>query len=93
MEQNNSTSQRKAIKSYRGVVRRKSGDKTVRVDLSYQTRHPRYLKILKRRTVAHVHDENNVANVGDLVDIAKCRRMSRTKTWRLLRVVEADNVM
>ena len=79
---------RKPVKPYRGVVSGVSGDKTVRVVLNYLTRHPKYGKILKRRTVAHVHDENNQAGSGDLVEIAKCRPYSKTKNWRLLRIVE-----
>ncbi len=80
--------QRKVLTNYRGVVASKSGDKTVRVTLEYQTTHPKYGKILKRRTRAHVHDEDNVAQVGDTVDICKCRPMSKTKTWRLVQVVK-----
>lgn len=72
---------------YRGVVASKSGDKTVKVLLNYMMRHPKYGKILRRRTVAHVHDENNEAVVGDTVDICKCRRLSATKSWRLVNVV------
>ena len=55
--------------------------------LNYLTKHPKYGKILKRRTVAHVHDENNQAQEGDFVEISKCRPMSKTKTWRLMRVI------
>jgi small subunit ribosomal protein S17 len=81
--------ERKPITTYRGVVSRKSGDKTVRVELNYLTRHPKYGKILRRRTVAHVHDENNQAQVGDVVRITKCRPISKTKNWRLLQVIES----
>ena len=82
--------QRKPLRSYRGVVSRKSGVKTVRVELNYLTRHPKYGKILKRRTVAHVHDEQSQAEAGDLVEITKCRPYSKTKNWRLLRIVEKN---
>ena len=71
-----------------GRVSRRSGDKTVRVVLDYTTKHPKYGKILKRRTVAHVHDANNEAEIGDLVSISKCRPLSKTKTWRLVSVLE-----
>ncbi|MBN1763823.1 MAG: 30S ribosomal protein S17 [Sedimentisphaerales bacterium] len=79
---------RKPPKLYRGVVASKSGDKTVKVLLNYLTRHPKYGKLLKRRTVAHVHDDANKAREGDTVDICKCRKMSKTKSWRLVRVIE-----
>jgi len=82
--------QRKPITTYKGVVSKKSGDKTIRVVLHYLTRHPKYGKILHRQTVAHVHDQLNQAQVGDLVQITKCRPLSKTKTWRLVRVIEPD---
>ena len=84
------TAERKTPTVYRGVVASKSGDKTVKVLLNYLTKHPKYGKMLKRRTVAHVHDDQNQAQVGDTVDICKCRRMSKTKSWRLVQVVK-DN--
>lgn len=71
----------------RGVVASKSGQQTVKVVLTYLTKHPKYGKMLRRRTVAHVHDQDNAAKVGDMVEIAKCRPMSKTKHWRLVRVV------
>ena len=83
------TTERKPLTRYHGIVSRRSGDKTIRVELNYQMRHPKYGKTLKRRTVAHVHDEKNEAREGDWVEIAKCRSYSKTKTRRLLRIVEA----
>ena len=83
------TGQRKTQRMYSGVVSRKSGQKTVRVVIDYLTRHPKYGKILKRRTMAHVHDANDQANVGDTVEICKCRPMSKTKSWRLVRIVSS----
>jgi len=80
--------QRKPLKTFKGVVSRKSGNKTVRVVMEYQTRHPKYGKILRRRTVALVHDEANTAGVGDTVEICKPRPLSKTKSWRLLKFVE-----
>ena len=84
------TTERKPLTRYQGIVSGRSGDKTIRVAMNYLMRHPKYGKILKRRTVAHVHDEKNEAHEGDLVEITKCRPYSKTKTWRLLRIVEAD---
>jgi small subunit ribosomal protein S17 len=63
-------------------------DKTCRVSIDYLTRHPKYGKYIRQRTVLHVHDEENTAKVGDRVEIAECRRISKTKSWVLLRVVE-----
>ena len=70
-----------------GVVSSKSGDKTIRVVLNYLTKHKKYGKMLKRSTVAHVHDETNQAGVGDTVEICKCRKLSKTKSWRLVKVL------
>ena len=80
------TTQRKPRTKRKGVVSAKSGDKTVRVVLKYLTKHPKYGRLLKRRTVVHAHDEKNEAGVGDLVEICECRPISKTKTWRLVRV-------
>ncbi len=51
--------------------------------VNYQTKHPKYGKYLKRRTVLHAHDEKNEAKEGDMVEIAECRPLSRTKHHRL----------
>lgn len=83
-----SVTERKPPTLYKGFVTSKSGDKTVRVEMQYLVKHPKYGKILKRRTVAHVHDEKNDAGVGDAVEICKCRPMSKSKNWRLVRVVK-----
>ena len=90
IEKKMTTEQRKLLPKFSGVVSSKSGDKTVKVVMGYLTKHPKYNKILKRRTVAHVHDENNQAKVGDRVEICKCRPMSKTKTWRLVRIMSSD---
>jgi len=71
-----------------GVVSAAKRDKTCRVSIDYLTRHPKYGKYIRQRTVLHVHDEDNTANVGDRVEIAECRPISKTKSWVLLRVVE-----
>ena len=81
------TKTRKPIRVYPGVVTVKSGDKTVRVVLEYQVKHPKYGKMLRRRTTAHVHDQANLAAVGDTVEICKCRPISKSKNWRLVKVV------
>jgi len=82
---------RKPLTTYKGVVDSKSGDKTIRVVMGYLYKHKKYGKILKRKTMAHVHDEKNQASVGDVVTICKCRPFSKTKFWRLLEVVEKNS--
>jgi len=71
-----------------GVVDRASTDKTRRVVIQFQTRHPKYGKYIARRSVIMVHDEKNVSGVGDRVEIKPCRPMSKTKRWTLVRVLE-----
>ncbi len=79
---------RKLPTMFQGQVTKKSGDKTIRVEMSYQTRHPKYGKYINRRTIALVHDENNQSHVGDRVEICKCRPLSKKKSWRLVRIVQ-----
>jgi len=79
---------RAMLRTLRGVVASDKGDKTIKVVVAYQTRHAKYGKYLKRRTVLHAHDEKNEAREGDTVEIAECRPLSKTKHHRLLRVVE-----
>ena len=70
-----------------GEVTSKSGDKTVNVMVSSVVKHERYGKYIRRRTRLMVHDPKNEAGVGDWVEITPCRPISKTKSWRLLRVV------
>ena len=71
-----------------GVVESDSRDKTRKVVVAFVARHPKYGKFTKRRTVLQVHDEKNESRVGDRVEVAECRPISRTKSWTLVRVVE-----
>ena len=75
-------------KTLTAVVISKSGDKSVKVGIDYKVRHPKYGKYVKRRTKLSVHDEHNQSDVGDLVEIIESRPHSKTKSWRLVRVLE-----
>ena len=77
----------KTFKTKRGVVVSKSGDKSVRVQIDYTVKHPMYGKFIKRRTKLGVHDPQNEAGIGDTVDITECRPISKSKSWRLVKVV------
>jgi small subunit ribosomal protein S17 len=79
--------ERPLLRTIQGVVASDKGNKTIKVVVNYQTKHPKYGKYLKRRTVLHAHDEKNEAREGDTVEIAECRPLSKTKHHRLLRVV------
>lgn len=71
-----------------GIVTSDKAAKTRRVEVPRTTRHPLYGKVLRRRTICYVHDELNESRVGDRVEIEECRPMSRTKRWRLVRILE-----
>jgi len=70
-----------------GIVDRATMDKTRRVRIEFQVRHPKYGKFIKRRSFITVHDENNESAVGDQVQIMPCRPMSKTKQWKILKVI------
>jgi small subunit ribosomal protein S17 len=72
-----------------GIVESAARNKTRKVAIRYSVRHPKYGKYIRRRTVLQVHDEDNVSKVGDRVEIAECRPVSKTKSWALLRVLQA----
>ncbi len=71
-----------------GVVTSDKRDKTRTVVIEFQTRHPKYGKYLKRSTKLQVHDETNDSHEGDRVEVTVCRPLSKTKNWRLVRVLE-----
>jgi len=75
-------------KKLTGVVTSDKADKTVRVEVARRYQHPMYGKIVRGRTVCHVHDEQNAAQEGDTVEIIECRPRSKTKRWDLLQVVK-----
>jgi small subunit ribosomal protein S17 len=64
-------------------------DKTVTVLVVRKVKHPVVGKTMTRSAKYHAHDENNQYKVGDLVEIASSRPLSRTKTWVVTRLVEA----
>ncbi len=72
-----------------GVVTSDARDKTATVTVSFTVKQPKYGKYMRRRSVHHVHDERNEARIGDQVEIANCRPISKTKSWRLVRVIQA----
>jgi small subunit ribosomal protein S17 len=70
-----------------GVVTSDKMNKTRRVEIPRLVKHPKYGKYIKRRTICHVHDEQNESHVGDTVEIMETRPLSKLKNWRLVRVV------
>jgi len=70
-----------------GVVTSDKMNKTRRVEIPRLVKHPRYGKYIKRRTICKVHDENNESHTGDTVEIMETRPLSKTKHWRMVRIV------
>jgi len=71
-----------------GRVVSDKADKTVTVMLERQVKHPLYGKYIKRSTKVHAHDEDNSCGQGDLVKILECRPLSKTKSWRVVEIME-----
>ena len=77
------------LPSVRGTVVSDRMDKTIVVKTERRVKHPRYGKYIRRYTTYYAHDEQNEAKVGDKVELAFTRPVSKTKRWRLTKVVEA----
>lgn len=71
-----------------GIVESDARDKSCKVTINFLVRHPKYGKYVRRRTILHVHDEENQARNGDRIEIAECRPISKTKSWLLMKVLE-----
>ena len=75
-------------KQLTGIVTSNKAQKTLRVEIERLYPHPKYGKIIRGRTVCHVHDEHNEAREGDTVEIIESRPRSRLKRWELVRIVK-----
>jgi len=75
-------------KERQGLVTSDKGDKTITVQIDSARRHPVYEKIVRQRHKIHVHDERNEAGEGDVVRVIETRKLSKTKHWRLVEIVE-----
>jgi small subunit ribosomal protein S17 len=78
----------KKIVTLEGTVESDKRDKTRTVVVRFQSRHAKYGKYLRKETVIQAHDEKNTSKLGDTVEIGPCRPMSKTKNWKVLRVVK-----
>lgn len=78
-------SQRKLV---RGTVVSNKMQKTLVVQVDRKVRHPVYEKFVSRRTKLYAHDEKSEAGMGDVVEICQTRPLSKTKCWRLVRIVQ-----
>ena len=75
-------------KERQGLVTSDKGNKSITVQIDSARRHPVYEKIVRQRHKIHVHDERNEASEGDVVRVIETRKLSKTKHWRLIEVVE-----
>ena len=64
-----------------------SGNKTIKVRFGFSFRHRKYGKYIRRSTSLHTHGEKNEAKVDDVVEVAACRPLSKTKHWRLTKIL------
>ena len=87
IEQLQQDEKRGARRTAVGVVTSDKMDKTRRVEIPRLVKHKRYGKYIRRRTICHVHDEQNQSQHGDMVEIMESRPISKTKHWTLVRVV------
>jgi small subunit ribosomal protein S17 len=76
------------IQTVTGRVTSDKMNKTVTVMVERRVKHPIYGKVVIKSNKYHAHDENNECKTGDLVEIQAARKLSKTKAWRVLRVVE-----
>lgn len=83
----------KVVRSVTGRVVSDKMDKTVTVLVERVVKHPLYGKVMRRSNKFHAHDENNECHQGDLVIIEESRPLSRTKTWRVAKIVEKGQTL
>lgn len=85
--------QEKAVRTVTGRVVSNKMEKTITVLVERRVKHPLYGKYITRSSKLHAHDESNECGDGDLVVIAESRPLSKTKSWRLVQVVEKAAVV
>jgi small subunit ribosomal protein S17 len=79
--------QAKVIRTLTGRVVSNKMEKTITVLIERKVKHSMYGKYIKRSTKLHAHDEEQLCKEGDLVEILQCRPLSKTKSWRLHKIV------
>lgn len=82
-----SEERQKIIRTLTGVVVSDKMNKSATVAVERRVKHPKYGKFVKRSTKFHIHDEQNLCRIGDLVSISECKPMSKTKSWILVNVL------
>ena len=80
--------ERNLRKERTGVVKSNKMDKSIVVSVMRKVKHPKYGKFLNKTSHFVAHDEKNECSIGDTVTIAETRPLSKTKNWRLVKIVE-----
>ena len=83
------STENKVIRTKQGVVVSDKMDKTVTVLIERKEKHPIYGKYIKRSSKVHAHDEENSYKMGDNVKITESRPYSKTKSWKVVGLVNA----
>lgn len=78
----------KIIRALTGRVVSDKMDKTVTVLVERRVKHPLYGKVIRLSKKYHAHDESNECHEGDVVVIEECRPLSKTKAWKVTKLVE-----
>jgi small subunit ribosomal protein S17 len=86
-------SEQKVQRTLTGRVVSDKMDKSATVLIERRVKHPLYGKYVRRSTRVHIHDENNECGIGDTVSIAECRPISKTKSWKLVKVLEKAKIV
>ena len=85
--------EQKSRRTLTGRVVSDKMDKTVTILVTRRVTHPLYGKVMTRSRKYHAHDDTNECHEGDLVTIEECRPLSRTKAWRVTKLVEKARVV
>jgi len=80
-----------AVRTLQGRVISDRMDKTIVVKIDRKVKHPLYEKYISRSTKIHAHDSDNICKKGDIVVVDETRPISKTKSWKLVEVVERAN--
>ncbi len=75
------------LRTVQGRVLSNKMDKTVTIIIERLVKHALYGKYIRRSTKLHAHDADNACKEGDIVRVAECRPLSKTKNWRVVEIV------
>ena len=87
------TQTQKVVRTLSGRVVSDKMDKTVTVLVERKVKHPLIGKVVRRSNTFHAHDESNECKEGDLVVIEESRPLSKTKTWKVSKIVEKARIV